>query len=167
MNECGEYRQMIVRFFSRDLTMGEEKRLKEHLEICERCKKEFELQKQMESMLRERPLSEAPAAVIERVLAIIPERKAVYVRPHLNWRVAVSIAYGIAAWVIAVLSFHLTRQPGAIGALIERVSTTMVHFSLTLESPSHIIGIVIYSLVVSLLSLFIFWRSQVRRVYAV
>lgn len=167
MNECREYRRMIVRFFSRDLTREEEKILNGHLEICERCKKEFELQEQTESMLQKRPLSEAPVAVIERVLSIIPERKEVYARPSFNWRVAVSIAYGIAAWVIAVLTVHFAPQPGAISAFIERVSTTMTHFSLTLESPSFIIGTVIYSLVVSLSTLFIFWRSQLRRVYTV
>lgn len=167
MNECGKYRQMIVRFFSRDLTGEEEKILKGHLEICERCKKEFELQKQMESMLQNRPSSEAPTAIVERVLALIPERKEVYARPYLNWRVVVSVAYGIAAWLIAALSFHLAHQPGGIGAFIERVLTAMTHFSLTLGSPSFIIGTVIYSLVVSLSSLFIFWRSKMRQVYTV
>jgi len=167
MNECREYRQMIVRFFSKDLTKEEEKILNGHLERCEMCKKEFVLQEQMESILQKRPLSEAPVAVIERVLSIIPERKEVYARPSFNWRVAVSIAYGIAAWLIAALSFHLAHQPGGIGAFIERMSTTMIHFSLTLESPSFVIGTVIYSLVVSLSSLFIFWRSQLRQVSAV
>jgi len=167
MNECREYTQMIVRFFSKDLTGEEEKILNEHLEICEKCKKEFILQEQMEFILQKRPLSEAPVAVIEKVLSIIPERKEVYARPYFNWRVAVSIAYGIAAWVIAALSFHLAHQPGGIGAFIERMSTTMTHFSLTLESPSFIIGTVIYSLVVSLSTLFIFWRSQLRQVSAV
>jgi len=167
MNECREYKRMIVRFFSRDLTKEEEKILNGHLKRCERCKKEFELQEQTESMLRNRPLSEAPVAVVERVLSIIPERKEVYARPSFNWRVAVSIAYGIAAWVIAVLTVHFASQPGAIDAFIERVSTTMIHFSLTLESPSFVIGTVIYSLVVSFSTLFIFWRSQLRQVYTV
>ena len=167
MNECREYRRMIVRFFSRDLTKEEEKILNGHLERCEMCKKEFVLQEQMESILQKRPLSEAPVAVIERVLSIIPERKEVYARPSFNWRVAVSIAYGIAAWVIAILTVHFARQPGAIDAFIERMSTTMTHFSLTLESPSFIIGTVIYSLVVSLSTLFIFWRSQMRQISTV
>ena len=167
MNKCREYRRMIVRFFSKDLTKEKEKILNEHLEICEKCKKEFILQEQMEFILQKRPLSEAPAVVIERVLSIIPERKEVYARPSFNWVAVVSIAYGIAASVIAAFTVYLARQPGAISAFIERMSTTMTHFSLTLESPSFIIGTVIYSLVVSLSTLLIFWWSQLRRVYTV
>ncbi|MCK4330329.1 zf-HC2 domain-containing protein [candidate division WOR-3 bacterium] len=164
MNECREYRRMIIHFFSRDLTGEEEKILKEHLGRCEECKKEFVLQGEMESILQKRPLSKAPVAVIERVLSIIPERKEVYARPHFNWRVAVSIASVVAAWIIVSLTHYFTRQPGVLSTFIEVMSTTMTNFSLNFTKPSFIIGTVIYSLVVSFSTLFIFWRSQLRKI---
>ena len=166
MNECREYRRMIIHFFSRDLTRKEENILKEHLERCEVCKKEFVLHGEMESMLKKRPLSKAPVAVIERVLSIIPERKEVYARPHFNWRVAVSITSVVAAWIIVSLTHYFTRQPGVLSTFIEGMSTTMTNFSLNFTKPSFIIGTILYSLVVSFSTLFIFWRSQLRKVVA-
>ena len=166
MNECREYRRMIIHFFSRDLTSEEEKILKDHLERCEECKKEFVLQEKMESILLKRPLSSAPVAVIERVLSIIPERKEVYARPYFNWKVAVSIASVVAAWVIVAITHYFTHQPGVLSTFIEGIPTMMTNFSLNFTKPSYIIGTVVYSLIVSSSTLFIFWRSLLSEVVA-
>lgn len=164
MNECKEYRRMIVQFFLRDLTGEEENTLKEHLEKCEVCKEEFLFQEKMETMLKNRPLSKAPIAVIEKVLSIIPERKEVYVRPYFNWRVAVSIASVTVAWVITAFTLYFARKPGDISAFIEGIPTAVTDFSLNFTKPSYIIGTIIYSLIVSSSALIIFWRSQLRQV---
>ncbi|MCK4595875.1 hypothetical protein KAT73_03765, partial [candidate division WOR-3 bacterium] len=104
--------------------------------------------------------------VIERVLSIIPERKEVYARPYFNWKVAVSIASVVAAWVIVAITHYFTHQPGVLSTFIEGIPTMMTNFSLNFTKPSYIIGTVVYSLIVSSSTLFIFWRSQLREVVA-
>ena len=167
MNLCKEFGEMIVRFFLKDLTKDEEKALNNHIGKCKKCKKEFLLQEEVESMLIKRPLSKAPVDIIERVLSIIPERQEIYERFHFNWKLAVCFSPVIVAWIITGFTIYFIYQPDVITTFIERVLTMMTRFPSVLKSLPFIIGVVIYSLLFSLSSLLFFWRSQLGQVQRV
>ncbi len=162
MNGCREFRQTIIRFFSGDLAENEEKLLNKHIRECGRCKKEFLFHKEMAFMLKNRPLSEAPESVIEKVLSLIPEKKLVYAKPYFNWRIILSISCVAVAWGIAVITIYFPPPLSFINIFVNKLILMIIKYLSLVKNPYFLIGVVAYSIVFSLSSIFFFWKTQVR-----
>ncbi|MCK4352350.1 zf-HC2 domain-containing protein [candidate division WOR-3 bacterium] len=155
MSECRGFRKLIVRYFSKDLSNDEEKLLREHLAKCSTCKQEFVLQQEIETMLVHRPLVEAPAGIVERVLSLIPEQEAVYAQPFLNWRPVVAAAFGAVAWVVVAIILYFNPQPVMFSSWVDRLTMALNHFSFDIRNPFIMWGTVAYSVLFSISSLLI------------
>lgn len=161
MNGCREFRRLIIRFFSKDLTETEEQELNKHIMECANCKKEFVLHEQLDSMLKNRPISEAPTRIIQRVLSLIPEKREVYERPIFNWQIAICILCIVVAWSIAVTTIYFPPQLGFITIFVQKLLLIPKYTSI-IETPYFIVAVVIYSIVFSLCSVLFFIGSQLR-----
>lgn len=164
MNKCREFRKLIIRHFSKDLKNEEEDLLMVHLAQCPACQQEFDLQQEIETMLEHRPLDEAPAGLVERVLLLIPERESVYARPSFSWRPVAAVAFGAAGFILAAIVVYLKPQPVLFSGWTDGLTTALSHWSFDIKNPFIMWGAVAYSVIFSLFSLLII--QKFRHVFA-
>lgn len=163
MNGCEKFRQLIIRFFAKDLTENETQRLIKHIGECEKCKIEFTLQKEIENMLTNMPLLEAPKSIVKKALSLIPEKNLAYEKPLDIWRIAISICCVGIAWAITIFRAYFPSPLTLINTLLKDTITLLTRFISLSNNPYFIIGSVIYSLILSSFFILLFRRNLMRQ----
>jgi mycothiol system anti-sigma-R factor len=71
MKDCGDYRESILLYLDKELSVSQVIEFHAHLEICEACRQVLEAEKELSHVLyRSRPLYFAPATLRDRILRV-------------------------------------------------------------------------------------------------
>jgi mycothiol system anti-sigma-R factor len=69
MKDCDDYRENILLYLDKSLSVSQVTEFRAHLEICEACRQVVEAEEELSQLLhRSRPLYSAPTTLRDRIL---------------------------------------------------------------------------------------------------
>ncbi len=149
-NECKQFESMLDDYVLAELSEKEAEKVRKHLELCHRCRKEFDETKRILSAIREQPLIEPSPELYSSVRETVHSRMEA-ARKNLFWKASRSMSllvrrpsYAAAALIIiaafimyVILKPSQPRTPevvGDAGETLPQLESCLSDFEKTFES---------------------------------